>query len=40
MKNIKITYKHKYMNINNLLDECKKYDLIGIDELTHGELTS
>ncbi len=26
--------------MNNLLEECKKYDLIGIGELTHGELTS
>ena len=26
--------------MNIILEECKKYDLIGIGELTHGELTS
>ena len=26
--------------MNKILEECKKYDLIGIGELTHGELTS
>jgi len=26
--------------MNNLLNKCKNYDLIGIGELTHGELTS
>jgi len=26
--------------MNKILEECKKYDLIGVGELTHGELTS